>query len=208
MRIRSKKRAARLAEAFEVDLVADAVAGAREPDAVFRRHGLQVAVVVGVFEAQAIALAVEKIKMPRPITHDLFVNFLEKLNIIIEKIIVDDLIEGTFFAKIFYIKNNDRDVVYQIDSRPSDAIALALRSKADIYIAEKVLRMASQPIDDKDQHLQPQPRPDEEAVSSNLVQILELQEQLQTAIEKEDYETAARLRDKINTLENERAGEN
>ncbi|HEK85894.1 MAG: bifunctional nuclease family protein [Candidatus Saccharicenans sp.] len=94
---------------------------------------------IGVFEANAIALSLEGVPTPRPMTHDLMKNFLDQLNISIEKIVVNDVRDNTFYAIIHCHQN---DVSYVIDSRPSDAIALALRVKAPIYVEEEVIQKA------------------------------------------------------------------
>jgi bifunctional DNase/RNase len=94
---------------------------------------------IGVFEANAIALKIENISTPRPMTHDLMKSFLEKLNISIEKIVVNDVRDNTFYALI-YCKYNDKIVA--IDSRPSDAIALSLRVDAPIFVEDEVVKKA------------------------------------------------------------------
>lgn len=94
---------------------------------------------VGIFEANAIALEIEKIPTPRPMTHDLIKNILDGVNAKVEKVIVNDLKNNTFYANIL-LKMNKREVI--IDSRPSDAIAVALRTKAPIFVSAKVLEQA------------------------------------------------------------------
>ena len=94
---------------------------------------------IGVFEANAIALKIENIATPRPMTHDLLKNFLDKLQISIDKIVVNDVRDNTFYALI-HCKIKDQAVV--IDSRPSDAIALALRTNARIYVKDEVIEKA------------------------------------------------------------------
>jgi len=94
---------------------------------------------IGVFEANAIALSLEGVSTPRPMTHDLMKNFLEQLNIAVDRVVVNDVRENTFYA-IIYCRHNDTP--YLIDSRPSDAIALALRLNAPIYVEEEVIRKA------------------------------------------------------------------
>lgn len=91
---------------------------------------------VGIFEANAIALEMEKVCTPRPMTHDLIKNIIEGVNAKIIHIMVNDLKDNTFYAKIS-LKINDTEIT--IDSRPSDAIAVALRTKAPIYVAERVI---------------------------------------------------------------------
>ncbi|MDI6845728.1 MAG: bifunctional nuclease family protein [Candidatus Saccharicenans sp.] len=94
---------------------------------------------IGVFEANAIALSLEGIPTPRPMTHDLMKNILEQLNISVERVVVNDVRDNTFYA-IIYCRHND--IPYLIDARPSDAIALALRLKAPIYVEEEVIKKA------------------------------------------------------------------
>ncbi len=94
---------------------------------------------VGVFEANAIALEMEQVSTPRPMTHDLIKNILDGLNAKIEHILVNDLKDNTFYAVISIMLNGNK---FNIDSRPSDAIAVALRAKAPIYVSEKVIEDA------------------------------------------------------------------
>lgn len=94
---------------------------------------------IGVFEANAIALKIENIATPRPMTHDLIKNFLDQFQIIIEKVVVNDVRDNTFYALV-YCRHNDQ--VITIDSRPSDAIALALRVDAPIYVKDEVVKKA------------------------------------------------------------------
>ena len=95
---------------------------------------------VGIFEANAIALQIERIDAPPPMTHDLLKNILLHLNATVEKIVVTDLQENTFFATIFLDMEGDR---VTIDSRPSDAIALALRTDAPIFVTQEVINNSS-----------------------------------------------------------------
>jgi bifunctional DNase/RNase len=94
---------------------------------------------VGIFEANAIALELEKIATPRPMTHDLIKNVLEAVDAKIEKIVVNDLRENTFFALI-HLRMGEEEIT--VDSRPSDAIALALRAGAPIFVDDDVVRRA------------------------------------------------------------------
>ena len=95
---------------------------------------------VGIFEANAIALQIERIDTPRPMTHDLLKNILLHLNATVEKIVVTDLQENTFFATIFLDMEGEP---VTIDSRPSDAIALALRTDAPIFVTQEVINDSS-----------------------------------------------------------------
>lgn len=92
---------------------------------------------IGLLEATSIASALQKIKYERPMTHDLFKNFTDLINISISKIEVCDLKDNTFFAKIYFISD---DANFEMDARPSDAIALALRFDAPIYVADEVMQ--------------------------------------------------------------------
>jgi bifunctional DNase/RNase len=94
---------------------------------------------VGIFEANAIALELEKIATPRPMTHDLIKNILESVEAKVEKIVVNDLRDNTFFAMI-HLRLGEEEIT--VDSRPSDAIALALRVGASIFVDEDVVRRA------------------------------------------------------------------
>lgn len=94
---------------------------------------------IGVFEANAIALTIENIPTPRPMTHDLMRSFLDKLEITVEKIVVNDVRNNTFYALI-HCRHNELPIV--IDSRPSDAIALALRMSSPIFVEDEVVRKA------------------------------------------------------------------
>ena len=95
---------------------------------------------IGVFEANAIALTIENVPTPRPMTHDLLKSFLDKLEIAIEKIVVNDVCNNTFYALI-HCRRAGQELVD--DSRPSDAIALALRMSSPIYVEEEVVRKAN-----------------------------------------------------------------
>lgn len=94
---------------------------------------------IGVFEANAIALRIENITTPRPMTHDLLKNILDELKIKVEKIVVNDVRDNTFYAMIHC---RYKDQIISIDSRPSDAIALVLRTEAPIFVEEKVVEKA------------------------------------------------------------------
>jgi bifunctional DNase/RNase len=103
---------------------------------------------VGIFEANAIALEMEKVSTPRPMTHDLLKNLLGELDARVERIVINDLRENTFFARIHLTRG---DSTLSVDSRPSDAIALALRSQADIFVEEEVLEKSRSLRSDSDQ---------------------------------------------------------
>lgn len=98
---------------------------------------------VGIFEANAIALQLENISTPRPMTHDLLRNMIAELDARVTRIVINDLRDSTFFAQIrLLINRGGGDKMLEIDARPSDAIALALRTEAPIYVAQSVLEQA------------------------------------------------------------------
>jgi uncharacterized protein len=99
-------------------------------------NGVFLPIWVGIFEANAIALQMEKISTPRPMTHDLLKNVLSELDATVERIVINDLRDNTFFARIHLLRGETR---WNVDSRPSDAIALALRVDAEIFVEEEVL---------------------------------------------------------------------
>ena len=105
---------------------------------------------IGLFEAQAIALALEKVKPLRPLTHDLAQLLIEKLDGKLDRVVISDVINNTFYARLFIQRNGEN---VEVDSRPSDAIALALRFKAPIFVDEtiwKKLTLGSKPISDEE----------------------------------------------------------
>ncbi len=163
-------------------------------------------IIIGMFEAQAIAIEIEKIIPNRPMTHDLFKSFAGNFNFTIKEIIISDLKEGVFFAKI--ICENEFNSI-EIDSRPSDAIAIGLRFNAPIYTYENILAEAGIELTDE---LEEEPdlekeleqiKPTKEKPSSKAEKLKDasmdkLKEMLDKALEEEDYEKAAKIRDEIN----------
>jgi uncharacterized protein len=155
-------------------------------------------IIIGNFEAQAIAVAVENLNPNRPLTHDLFRNTLSEFNISVEEVIINDLIEGIFYAQL--VCNQDGNVSI-IDSRTSDAIAMAVRFNAPIYTYEFVMEAAGITVEnendqDGDEEEAPLVREPKDAILGSSV--TELEKMLETALQKEDYEKAARIRDEIN----------
>ena len=160
---------------------------------------IQLPIIIGTYEAQAIALGIEQIKMPRPMTHDLLYNIMEKENLKVDKIVITKLIEGTFYAAIYYTKENKQKV--KIDSRPSDAIAVALRTNSEIYVEEQVMKEAGQRINLDDVNEAKEAAKSPANNIDILDQIHECHLKLQDAIDSENYELAAEFRDKIQILE-------
>ena len=143
---------------------------------------------IGVPEAQAIAVQFNKLKTPRPLTHDLLKNMLVLLDCRISKVVVNDLIDNTFYAKIFLESKSEK---FQVDSRPSDAIALALRFEIPIYVEEKVMEIGAVKVKNEGEV---------EEKEEPKSQLEVLQDELQAAVAEERYEEAARLRDEIKKL--------
>jgi bifunctional DNase/RNase len=101
-----------------------------------REDGAFLPIWVGIFEANAIAIEMERIQAPRPMTHDLLRNVIQELGIRVDRIVVTELKDNTFFARIHLSRGGEQ---WSVDSRPSDAIALALRAEAEIFVEEDVL---------------------------------------------------------------------
>lgn len=170
-------------------------------------------IIIGMFEAQAIAIEIEKIIPNRPMTHDLFKSFAGSFNYSIKEIIISDLKEGVFFAKIVCESDN---TFIEIDSRPSDAIAIGLRFNAPIYTYETILAEAGielseeeegdaegEEVDKELEKLKPKkekhfPAPAQSSEKLKDNSMSKLKEMLDKAIEQEDYEKAAKIRDEIN----------
>jgi len=158
-------------------------------------------IIIGAAEAQSIALEMEGIKPPRPLTHDLIKNIITSFGAELSDIIIDELRDGTFYAKL----NIDSQL---IDSRPSDAIALAVRYGVQIYVASAVMEEASfLPEEEEEEEEQPpaaagkREKPKASAPAPKMTKLEQLNVQLKEAIEKENYEKAAQLRDEIRKLE-------
>ncbi len=156
---------------------------------------IAVPIFIGPLEAQSILIGLANHKMPRPLTHDLFIDAMEQLGTKITRIEITELKEGTFFGRLLLnLQGND----YSIDSRPSDCIALAVRTKCPIYIDEEVVDEAGISITSvKTQDEPAEPEADKERET----QLTELQKLLEKAVEQENYEEAARLRDRIRQME-------
>ncbi|MCR9015670.1 bifunctional nuclease family protein [Aquiflexum gelatinilyticum] len=161
-------------------------------------------IVIGMFEAQAIAIEIEKIIPNRPMTHDLFKSFSSNFNFSIDHILISDMREGVFYAKIV-CKNVSKTV--EIDARPSDAIAIAVRFDAPIFCISKVMSEAAIEFNEDDEKRDSQ-KPIKSSKTSTTTpkssdslkdfSLDKLNQMLDKAINNEDYEKAARIRDEIN----------
>ena len=172
-------------------------------------------IVIGAFEAQSIAIALEKeIKPPRPLTHDLFKNFADRFDIIVKQVIIHKLVDGVFYSSIICERDKIEEI---IDARTSDAIALALRfnapiftyknilDKAGIYLKGNTLDSDTQNIENDDVLSSPETYELGEKTSSKDIyfgkSIEELYQLLNEAVQNEDYEKAAKIRDEISKKE-------
>lgn len=157
-------------------------------------------IIIGAFEAQSIALEMEGIKPPRPLTHDLMKSIIDTLGGALNDVTINDLREGTFYARLSMEAR-------EVDSRPSDAIALAVRYGVPIFVMDKVMDEAGfVPENDEAEKLNTfdaGAKQTEEAPKSDkkLTKEEQLQKQLDEAIGKEDYERAAKLRDELKKLQ-------
>ncbi|WP_130736764.1 bifunctional nuclease family protein [Flavobacterium sp. J27] len=173
-------------------------------------------IVIGAFEAQSIAIALEKeIKPPRPLTHDLFKNFADRFDIIVKQVIIHKLVDGVFFSSIICERDKIEEI---IDARTSDAIALALRFGAPIFTYKNILDKAGiylkinpskdEENNDESDDVLSSPEtfganeplePQKEEYSGFSLQ--ELYDKLEEAVQNEDYEKAAKIRDEISKKE-------
>lgn len=161
-------------------------------------------IIIGSFEAQAIAIEIEKMTPTRPLTHDLFKSFADAYHITIKEIIIYNLVDGIFYGKLVC---NDGKKDMEIDARTSDAIALAVRFECPIYTYEFILASAGIVIEGKDFVFLDNIEPTEESeqpLASNFASLSpeELQNRLQEALNDEAYEKAAKIRDEINNRKN------
>lgn len=167
----------------------------------------RIPIIIGAFEAQAIAIELEGLKPPRPLTHDLFLQFATAFKIEVLEVNIFKLEEGVFFSNLV-LKHDKNNVI--IDSRTSDAVALALRFKCPIYTSNEVIEKAGiiiefgkesdKPASEEEQTTEskaPAKKSSKQAPFSKF-DLAELEEMLQKAIRDEDYERASNIRDEIN----------
>ena len=158
-------------------------------------------IIIGGFEAQAIAIEIEGMTPSRPLTHDLFKSMATSFNIELKEVLIYNLVDGIFFAKLIC---TSKDTTIEIDARTSDAIALAVRFKCPIYTYEFILTTAGITIEADDlvflENLTSKKEDPEEKKGPNSYSSFtenELQEKLKNALEEEAYEKAAKIRDEI-----------
>jgi uncharacterized protein len=156
-------------------------------------------IIIGGFEAQAIAIELEKIKTPRPLTHDLFKSFAEAFRIDLAEVIISKFSEGVFYATLIC---KSEETVHEIDSRTSDAIALAIRFQCPIYTYEDIMVAAGISMEEESEIIPPpqseEPESTPEVKSFSEHTIAELRELLKQAVENEEYEKASKIRDELN----------
>lgn len=160
-------------------------------------------IIIGGFEAQAIAIEIEKMTPSRPLTHDLFKSFADLFNIVVSEVLIYNLVDGIFFAKLIC---NDGKKDIEIDARTSDAIAIAVRFNCPIYTYEFILSTAGIIIEGNDfaflenldsDNLKGDSSEKNSPMSFSTLSDAELKEKLQQALSDEAYERAAKIRDEI-----------
>lgn len=156
-------------------------------------------IIIGSFEAQAIAIELEAMTPSRPLTHDLFKSFAESFDVQINEVVIYNLIEGIFYAKLICSKNGKE---VEIDTRTSDAVALAVRFKCPIYTYEFILEAAGIVLEDDVEGEQPIPKksatpPFQKQSKAAGKSLEQLKHMLQEAIKMENYEEASKIRDEI-----------
>lgn len=164
----------------------------------------RLSILIGADLAQSIALELEAIKPPRPVTHDLLKNVIEALGSALQEVIINDLRDGTFYASLV-LQGTDNEV----DARPSDAIALAIRCGAPIYVAESVIAEAGVVPNEEEEEEEIEDEEESEFEEATTTPEPErpkslremLQAKLDEAVRQEDYERAAQIRDEIDRLE-------
>lgn len=164
-----------------------------------RKGNRRLPIIIGGFEAQSIAIELEKIRTPRPLTHDLFKSFADAYNIEITEVVISKFSEGVFYAKLVC---TDGTIEKEVDSRTSDAIALALRFNCPVFTYESILANAGILMEEENDLVKNEEQSaggsgsDQETFVD--VPVPELKELLQHAIENEEYEKASRIRDELN----------
>ncbi|PIY08412.1 MAG: hypothetical protein COZ18_12425 [Flexibacter sp. CG_4_10_14_3_um_filter_32_15] len=165
-------------------------------------------IIIGRFEAQAIAIEIEKVTSTRPMTHDLFKSLATQFQFKLNEIVISDLREGIFYAEMIYVDERDGKKVI-VDARPSDAIAIGLRFEAPIFTTDTIMREAgitttntsdeSAPLEQEEGTKEPKKKKTKKkAVSLEAMSVTELEAEMEKAVANEDYEKAAQIRDEMN----------
>lgn len=155
-------------------------------------------IIIGGFEAQAIAVAIERMNPTRPMTHDLFKNSLQTFNIEVKEVIINNIVDGIFHAALICQKNGGELV--EIDSRASDALALSVRFNCSVYTYDFILEQAGIILEEEKEREVQKAKQRRQNKEKNIedYSVEELKSMLQEALDKEDYERAAKLRDEMN----------
>ncbi len=156
-------------------------------------------IVIGGFEAQAIAVALENMTPNRPLTHDLFKNTLDAFDINLKEVVINNLLDGIFYAQLICEMDGN---VMQIDARTSDAISMAVRYGCPIYTFDFIMESAGVILDDEEQQKEKKKATKPAAASIEEMSIANLEKLLDEALQKEEYEKAAQIRDIINSKKN------
>jgi uncharacterized protein len=155
----------------------------------------RIPIMIGAFEAQAIALHLEELKPPRPLTHDLFLSFSRAYGVDLKEVLISKLEEGIFYSELVFSRDNQ---IVRIDSRTSDAVALALRFKCPIFTTSEILEKAGIILEDKvaeEKEEEEEFTDDDDSLENKPMS--ELEELLAQAIANEDYEAASQIRDEM-----------
>jgi uncharacterized protein len=167
-----------------------------------RRGQRRLPIVIGSFEAQAIAVAMERMIPNRPLTHDLFKSALDTFEIKLKEVVINNLLDGIFYARLICVKNGE---TFEIDSRTSDAIAMAVRFECPIYTYDFILEAAGVTLEEQEgaagagaQELESSGFDNDTLENYSLDA---LQRRLQEVLESEDYESAAKIRDEMKRRE-------
>jgi uncharacterized protein len=161
---------------------------------------LKLPIVIGAFEAQSIAIVIEHIKPQRPLTHDLFVSLALEFHINVQEIFIDNLVEGVFFAKLICEQEGRK---FALDARSSDAIALAIRFKCPVYTTRAIMDEAGVEVENTTDEEPERPEkemaepPAEKKTGFSDFDLEELERLLDDAIQVEDYDKAAMIRDEL-----------
>jgi len=157
-------------------------------------------IVIGGFEAQAIAVAMERMTPSRPLTHDLFKNTMDTLNVELTEVVINNLLDGIFYARLICLKDGD---IIEVDSRTSDALAMAVRFNCPIYTYEFILDAAGVILEDTEEEetagatKKRKTRRSKQPVALSQYPVEDLEKMLNDVLDKEDYLKAAEIRDEI-----------
>lgn len=165
-------------------------------------------IIIGRFEAQAIAIEIEKVTSTRPMTHDLFKSLATQFQFKLNEIVISDLREGIFYAEMIYVDERDGKKVI-VDARPSDAIAIGLRFDAPIFTTENIMTEAGitttntsdegEALEQEEEAKEPKKKKTKKKPASlEAMSVAELEAEMEKAVTDEDYERAAKIRDEMN----------